>query len=296
MIIGSHVSNKGDRMLEGAVSEALSYQANALMVYLGAPQNSYRKPISKFRIDEARRLAADNNIDMANIIVHAPYIINLAQADGRKRRFAVDFLVSEIINASIIGVKYYVFHPGSYLKSTPEEGIKTVALSLTEIVKRTADTPVDLVVETMAGKGTELCRRFSEIKDLLNATASPRLKVCFDTCHVHDAGYDIVNDYDGVMARFDREIGFDRLALFHINDSKNERGSRKDRHQNIGYGKIGYKALHRLVSDNRFADRAKILETPYVEAGGNKYPPYKEEIAMLKQHKFIDFIGEMKKG
>ncbi|MDD4388720.1 MAG: deoxyribonuclease IV [Bacilli bacterium] len=296
MKLGCHVSNKGKMMLEGAVMEAISYGANSLMVYLGAPQNSFRKPIAEYRIREAHQLAEKNNISFHDVIIHSPYIINLAQGNLDKRRFAVDFVVSEIINSSIIGVKYYVFHPGSYLNLTPEQGLENVAASVKEIIDRTSDTKIDLLVETMAGKGTEYCRNFSEIGSLIKMVDSPRLKVCFDTCHVHDAGYDIVSDYEGVITAFDQQIGLHRLALFHINDSKNDAGTRKDRHENIGYGKIGFPALLRIVDDARFTDRAKLLETPYIKVNDKEFPPYQAEIAMLRQKQFNDFIVDIKKG
>jgi deoxyribonuclease-4 len=296
MKIGSHVSNKGAEMLLGAVREAMSYEANCLMIYLGPPQNSYRKPLSRLRADEARRLAAEGNIDFADVVIHAPYILNLAQEDGSHRRFAIDYMVSEIIDAGIIGAKNYVFHPGNRLKLSVEEGIDNIARALREIIERTEESGVDLAVETMSGKGTEAGKSFKELALLIKAVDSPRLKICFDTCHAHDAGYDIVSGYEETIALFDCEIGLDRLAVIHVNDSKNERGARKDRHENIGYGKIGFDALYRIASDPRFSDRPKILETPYVKTENREVPPYREEIAMLRRGRFHDFIEELKKG
>lgn len=296
MKIGCHVSNKSPEMLLGSVREALSYGATAMMVYLGPPQNSFRKPISSLRVEEARQLALDGGIDPADIVVHAPYILNLAQEDESHRRFAIDFMINEVNDTGIIGARNYVFHPGSRLHLSPQEGLEKIARALREIIDRTEGSGVDLVVETMSGKGTECGRDFEEIAFLLKAVDSPRLKVCLDTCHVHDAGYDLVSGYEETLSAFDRIIGFDRLAVIHINDSKNERGARKDRHENIGCGKIGFSTLARIASDERFKDKPKILETPYVKTGEMETSPYREEIALLRAGSFHDFICELKKG
>ena len=294
MKIGCHVSNKGDLMLLGAVQEAISYNANSLMVYLGPPQNSRRKPLDQLKIGEARKLANEHQISFDNLIIHAPYIVNLAQDNEEKRRFAVEFIISEVNKAGIIGAKSYVFHPGNHLQLHPTRGLENIANSIKEILIATTESNVNLLAETMSGKGSECCYLFPETGALLKAVDNPRLKVCFDTCHVHDAGYDLVNNYDGVFAIFDQEIGLENLSLLHVNDSKNETGSHKDRHENIGYGKIGFDILLKVVEDKRFSNIVKILETPYIKVGDKEYPPYKEEIAMFRNREFNDFISKMK--
>ncbi|HKM29167.1 MAG TPA: deoxyribonuclease IV [Bacilli bacterium] len=295
MKIGSHVSNSGSEMLLKAAQEALSYQANCLMIYLGAPQNSYRKPVSDFKIKEARELLAENNIKMTDIIVHAPYITNLAQPDDPKRRFAIDFIVKEIIMMDQIGAKILVVHPGADVGQGLEIGLEKIILSLEEILRKTPTSQTMLALETMAGKGTECCYKFEHLQKIITTIKSPRLKVCLDTCHIHDAGYDIINAYDQTIKEFSDTIGLDRLAVIHLNDSQNDRGARKDRHANIGFGKIGFTTLAKFAHDERFKDIFKILETPYVSEGKKEYPPYKHEIFMLRQGIFNpDLLGKIK--
>lgn len=283
MKIGSHVSNSGSDMLLKAAQEALSYSANGLMIYLGAPQNSYRKPISDFKIKEARELLTKNNVKMTDIIVHAPYITNLAQPDDTKRSFAVDFIAKEILMMDQIGAKILVVHPGADVGQGLERGLEKIILSLQEILSKTPTSQTIIALETMAGKGTECCYKFDHLQTIITTIKSPRIQVCLDTCHIHDAGYDIVNAYEQTIADFNDIIGLNRLAVIHLNDSKNDRGSRKDRHANIGFGKIGFATLVKFAHDERFKKIFKILETPYVSEGKKEYPPYKHEILMLKQ-------------
>ena len=297
MKIGSHVSNKGDEMLVGSVIEALSYNANSFMVYLGAPQNTYRKEIDRLNIPEMIRLIKENNIKAEDIIIHAPYIVNLAQSDETKRSFAVEFISKEVQMTNELGAKYIVLHPGAHVKMGEEVGLDNIVKSLKEVLENTKDTNVSIALETMAGKGTELGYKFEHLKYMIDNVKSDRLVVCYDTCHTNDAGYDIVNDYEGVLQEFDELIGLDKIKVIHLNDSKNERGARKDRHENFGFGTIGFDALMQFVNDERFKDVPKILETPYVKGEKQDFPPYKYEIEMIKSGEFnknliSEIIGE----
>ena len=284
MKIGSHVSNAGDLMLVGAVQEALSYDANCFMIYHGAPQNSYRKPIEQLRIPEYKELLVKHNIKIEDVIIHAPYILNLAQSDEEKRQYAVDFIIREVKMTAAIGAKYIVIHPGSSLSLSLADGLVQIIKSLKEILAATPGLDVVLTLETMAGKGTETCFDFSQLKKIIEEIHSPRIKVCLDTCHTFDSGYDWVNDYEGVIEKLDKTIGIQNIRVIHVNDSQNTLGSRKDRHANIGQGNIGFVTLAKICHDERFAHLPKILETPYLhdESGKKVYPPYKQEIAMLK--------------
>ena len=286
LLLGSHVGMSGKDMLVNSVKEALSYDANTFMVYTGAPQNTRRKDISELCIPQARKLMEEHN--MANFIVHAPYIINLANTvKPETYELAATFLAKEIERTAAMGATVLVLHPGAHVGAGAEAGIAQICKGLNEVLNE--DTPVFIALETMAGKGSELGKTFEEIKQIYDGVhKKDRLRVCFDTCHVNDAGYDLVGDYDGVFAKFDEVIGLDQIAVFHINDSKNPLGAHKDRHANIGEGEIGYDTLHRLVHDERFAQIPKILETPWRVIDGegtkkNSAAPYKEEIAWLRE-------------
>ncbi len=289
--LGSHVSMNGDKMLLGSVEEALAYDANTFMIYTGAPQNTRRKAIDKMQIKQAHALMETHNIDKADVVVHAPYIMNLANADETKRQFAIDFLTDEIKRSDAMGFSQIVLHPGAHVKQGPEIAIEHIVNGLNQVLENTKDLTVKIALETMSGKGTEIGRNFEEIKAIIDGvTRDERLSVCFDTCHVHDAGYDIVHDVEGVLKHFDDTVGIKRISVLHINDSKNPLGASKDRHENIGFGHIGYEVLSTIVHHPSFTDIPKILETPYLpktdEDKKRIYPPYKEEIAMLKAKTF----------
>lgn len=279
--IGSHVGMSGTKMMLGSVEEALSYGANTFMLYTGAPQNTRRKDINQLNIEAAQNLMKENG--MEEFIVHAPYIINLANTvKSEIFQLAVDFLKVEIDRTQAMGSKILVLHPGSHVNAGVEEGTKQIIKGLNEVLRE--DMTCKIALETMAGKGSEIGRSFEEIAKIIDGVElSEKLSVCFDTCHVHDAGYDIINDFEGVISEFDRIIGKDRISVFHINDSKNPAGSHKDRHANIGKGEIGFKALYNIVHHKDFLNVPKILETPYIdnEETGKKEPPYKEEIEAL---------------
>ncbi|MGE6488410.1 deoxyribonuclease IV [Paenisporosarcina sp. NPDC076898] len=286
MLLGSHVSMSGKNMLVSASEEAASYGANTLMIYTGAPQNTRRKPIEDLNIEAGQAHMMANG--MSNIVVHAPYIINIGNSlKPETFSLGVDFLQKEIERTAALGAKQIVLHPGAHVGAGADVGIAKIIEGLNEVL--TQDFPVQIALETMAGKGTECGRSFEELAEIINGvTHNERMSVCFDTCHTHDAGYDIVNDFDGVLNRFDQLIGLDRLKVLHINDSKNIRGASKDRHENIGFGEIGFDALNYIVHHPQLTSVPKILETPFVGLDAkNKKPPYFYEIEMFKQQTFM---------
>ncbi|KYD11572.1 deoxyribonuclease IV [Heyndrickxia sporothermodurans] len=289
--LGSHVSMSGKKMLLGASEEAVSYGANTFMIYTGAPQNTRRKKIEDLNIEAGISHMKENGID--EIIVHAPYIINIGNTvNPSTYELGVNFLRSEIERTEAIGARQIVLHPGAHVGEGADKGIEQIIKGLNEVL--TADQNVQIALETMAGKGSECGRSFEELAKIIDGVhLNDKLSICFDTCHTHDAGYDIVNNFDGVLEEFDRLIGIDRIKVLHINDSKNVTGARKDRHENIGFGHIGFKALNDIVHHPQLEDIPKILETPFVgEDKANKKAPYKYEIAMLKNKQFNEKMIE----
>ena len=281
LIIGSHVGYKKDSGLVGSVKEALSYNANTFMFYTGAPQNTKRLPIDLEKVKEADQLMKDNKIAKENVIVHAPYIINLATDDLVKREFSCNFLKEEIKRVETLGFSYLVLHPGSHVGAGTDKGIQNIADSLNKIIDK--DTKVVILLETMAGKGTEVGKNFEELESIISKIKQKEnIGVCLDTCHINDAGYDL-NYFDKVLDSFDKIIGLDKLKCIHVNDSKNIMGSHKDRHENIGYGHIGFDNLINIIYNKRLDNIPKILETPYID---KTYPPYKYEIEMIRTKKF----------
>ncbi|SUJ04143.1 Probable endonuclease 4 [Sporosarcina pasteurii] len=282
LLLGSHVSMSGKKMLLGSSEDAVKYGATTFMIYTGAPQNTRRKPVEELNIEAG--LAHMEEHGISNVVVHAPYIINIANTTKPATfQLGVDFLQSEIERTAALGVNQIVLHPGAHVGAGVDKGIAKIIEGLNEVLSQ--DYPVKIALETMAGKGTEIGRSFDEIARIIDGvTHNERLSVCFDTCHVHDAGYDIVNQFDHVLHEFDSLIGKERISVIHINDSKNERGAGKDRHENLGFGYIGFDALHNIVHHSDFVDIPKILETPFV---GNdpkkKHAPYQVEIEMLRE-------------
>lgn len=283
-ILGSHVGMSGKDMMLGSVKEAVSYDADTFMLYTGAPQNTRRKEISALNIAPAWE--SMHAAGMESFVVHAPYIINLANTVNPSTfTIAVEFLALEIERTIAMGSHVLILHPGSHVGAGVEAGIDRIAQGLNEVLAKDQDCVIAL--ETMAGKGSEIGRSFEELAAIFDkVTLSDKLRVCMDTCHLHDAGYDIVHDFDGVIDQFDQLIGKEQIALFHINDSKNERGAGKDRHANIGDGFIGTDALRSIVHHPDFLHLPKILETPYIPSltdPDKKVAPYKEEIALLRK-------------
>lgn len=281
--IGSHVSLKAPEMFLGSVKEALSYNANSMMVYTGAPQNTFRKSIDQMRINEAHELMKNKGFELSNVVVHAPYIINLANPDPEKRSFATSFLTKEIIRTHSLGVTQMVLHPGSAVGKDRPQAIKWISEGLDIVFDNTSNLKVKIALETMAGKGNEVGKTFEELREIINLSKNKdRLSICLDTCHIFDAGYDIVNNYENVKNEFDKIIGLDKISVIHVNDSKNILGSSKDRHENLGFGNIGFETLLKVIYDKDFKDIVKILETPYI----NSNPPYLHEIEAIKLKKF----------
>ncbi len=289
--IGSHVSMNGKKMLLGSSEEATSYGANTFMIYTGAPQNTRRKPIEELNIEAGQEHMEKNGL--TDIIVHAPYIINIGNTTKPATfELGVNFLRSEIERTEAIGAKQIVLHPGAHVGAGVDNGVKKIIEGLNEVLEKNND--VQIALETMAGKGTEIGRTFDEIAQIIDGvTLNEKLSVCMDTCHIHDAGYDIVNDFDGVLNEFDKIIGVEKIKVVHVNDSKNEKGAHKDRHENIGFGHIGFKALHYIIHHPQFQELPKILETPYVgEDKKNKKAPYRFEIEMIKNGQFEENLKE----
>lgn len=295
MKIGCHVGNSGPLMLEGSIKEALSYGATCFMVYLGPPQNTIRKPIESMNADKMALIAKENNICLDDVIIHAPYIVNLARKDPEKFDFAVRFIATEVSGVHNIGCKYLVLHPGSAVDSERSDALNQVARGINEIIKLTPNVRSVIAIETMAGKGNEVGRTFEEIKFIIdNVCDKSRVGVCLDTCHINDGGYDLVNNYEGVISEFDEIIGLEYLKVIHVNDSKNPLASHKDRHENIGFGNLGFETIMKIFNDSRFNNIPKILETPYVASLNNKenFPPYKYEINMIKSGIFDENLKE----
>lgn len=281
--LGSHVGMAGKEMFLASAKEAVSYGANVFMLYTGAPQNTRRKEISELNIEAGWQYAKEHGIE--EIIVHAPYIINLANTVKPETfELAVEFLEKEIIRTAALKSQILVLHPGSHVGAGMEAGIAQIVKGLNMVLDKNEDD-VYIALETMAGKGSEVGSRFEELRAIYDGVnKKERLRVCFDTCHVNDAGYDIVNHLEDVLQEFDRILGLSQIAVFHINDSMNPLGAAKDRHANIGEGTLGFEVLHQLVHDPRFVTVPKILETPYrCEEGSTKrtISPYKEEIEKL---------------
>ncbi|MFC4558834.1 deoxyribonuclease IV [Virgibacillus kekensis] len=289
--IGSHVSMSGKKMLLGSSEQAISYGSNVFMIYTGAPQNTRRKPVEELNIMDGRQHMKANGIE--EVIVHAPYIINIGNTVKQETfELGVNFLRSEIDRTATIGARQIVLHPGAHVGAGAESGIKRIIEGLDEVLEK--DKDVQIALETMAGKGSEIGRTFEELAQIFDGvTHNDKLSVCMDTCHIHDAGYNIVEDFDGVLNEFDKIIGLDRLKVVHVNDSKNERGAHKDRHENIGFGHIGFDALHYVINHPQLTGLPKILETPFVgEDKKNKKPPYKFEIDMIKEGTFDEGLKE----
>ncbi len=287
VLLGSHVSMKGKDMLLGAAKDAVQYGGSTFMIYTGAPQNTRRKAIEDMNIEAGQAFMKENAINVSDIVVHAPYIINLGNTIKKENyAFAVEFMKDEIRRAEALGATQMTMHPGAHVGAGPEAAIDQIAQGLNEILHK--DQTLQIALETMAGKGTEIGRSFEELAQIIEKVElKDKVSVTMDTCHIHDGGYKVRDDFEGVLDEFDRIIGLDKLKVIHVNDSKNVQGAAKDRHANIGFGEIGFDALSQVVHHPKLAHLPKILETPFVgEDKKNKKPPYKHEIIMLKEKQF----------
>ena len=292
--IGSHVGMSGKEMLLGSAKEAKSYGANVFMAYTGAPQNTRRKDISELKIEEAHAYMKENGIE--DTIIHTPCIINLGNTvKPETYEIAETFLATELERSSAMGSHVMVLHPGAHVGAGVDAGIGQIVKGLNHVL--TKDTDVYIALETMAGKGSEIGRNFEELARIYDGVHyNDKLRVCFDTCHVNDSGYDLVHDLSGTMKQFDKMIGVDQIAVFHINDSKNPCGAGKDRHENIGFGNIGFDTLKEIVYMKEFEQIPKILETPYIKDPNDKkkaYAPYRHEIQMIRNGEFNPGLRNM---
>ena len=297
LLIGSHVSFNKDTQLLGSVKEAISYGSTTFMFYTGAPQNTKRCELSVNQTALAVNLMKENNIDINNVIVHAPYIINLGNNSKKESYdFSINFLKQELKRCETLGIKYLVLHPGSHVNLAVQTALDNIVFALKEVLKK--ETYTNILIETMAGKGTEVGTDIDQIKYIIDNVNSKNLMVCLDTCHLNDSGVDI-SKFDEYLDLFDQKIGIDKIGCVHVNDSMNEIGARKDRHANIGFGKIGFDSLINVIYNKRIENVSKILETPYITENDDSkkriYPPYKEEIEMIKNKKFnSNMISEIR--
>ena len=284
LYIGSHVSFNKDTQLIGVVQTAIENDANVFMFYTGSNQSTLRFPIDKSLTDKAHQIMLEHNIDREKCIIHAPFIINLANnSDERKYQFYIDFLKQEIDRCIALGINNLVLHPGSHVKVAKEEALLSVSNGLNEALKENQN--IKILIEFMSGKGTEVGSTIDELKTILeNVIYKDKVYICLDTCHINDAGYDL-NNFDEFLNEFDQKIGIDKIKCIHINDSKNNLGAHKDRHENIGYGTIGFQTLINIIYNKRLNGVPKILETPFI----NNQSPYKTEIKIIREKKFIEF-------
>jgi len=253
--------------------DALKINANTFQFFTRNPRGSKAKDIDEKDIEKFKAFSKENGF--VKILAHAPYTLNPCSKDERTREFAFETMADDMKRMEYIPGNMYNFHPGSHVGQGAEKGIELIAQVLNSIIKPEQSTTI--LLETMAGKGTEIGRSFEELRDIIDRVEhKEKLGVCFDTCHVHDAGYDIVNDLDGVLKEFDRIIGIERLCAVHLNDSMNECASHKDRHEKIGQGKIGIDAMERIINDPRLKNLPFYLETP------NELEGYGREIELLR--------------
>lgn len=283
--IGSHVSFKKDTQLLGSLEESLSYGSNTFMFYTGAPQNTNRAEINKEITEKAKELMKENNIDINDVVIHAPYIINLANGEESKYNFSINFLKQECKRCEELGINKLILHPGSHVGQGKETGLNNIIKALNEILPTTKTT---ILLETMAGKGTELGTTVEELNQIItNIKEKDKIGICLDTCHLSDSGYN-VSEFNKVLEEFEKYNLLKKIKCIHVNDSKNIQGSHKDRHENIGYGEIGFNSLINIIYNKKLENIPKILETPYIEG----FPPYKYEIEMIRNKKFDNKLKE----
>ncbi|MDR2827917.1 MAG: deoxyribonuclease IV [Acholeplasmatales bacterium] len=288
LIIGSHVGLTSPDYYLGSVREALSYNANAFMIYTRSPQRSYSIPLENLKEKEGKELLESNgSIDVNNIVVHAPYILNFASDDEIKRNFAFELLSDEINRTAYLNINKIVLHPGNATNLNREQSLAWVIEGLNKVIENTKNCNVRILLETMAGKGTEVGIKFEELKYIIDGINNKeRIGVCIDTCHMSDAGYDVLNNFDKVLDEFDKVVGISYIKCIHLNDSLNAVSSHKDRHANIGYGYLGFDCLMKIAYNEKLSNIPKILETPYIKG----VAPYKYEIEMLRDKKFKEIV------
>ncbi|ATZ18756.1 endonuclease IV [Williamsoniiplasma somnilux] len=281
-ILGSHVGvNKNNNYLIGAAEQAINDGGNTFMIYTGPPQNTLRKNVDEFNLSEMKEILIKNNIDIKDLVVHAPYLINISNPVNEQTwKFGVDFLQQEIERCEKIGINILVLHPGSFTKGTSKDGIEKLIQGLNIVLKKQGN--VKIAIETMSGKGTEVGTTIEELSYVLSKVENKeRIGICIDTCHMNDAGYNL-KDWAEIKNAIKNSIGLEKILVFHINDSKNPINSHKDRHENIGYGTIGFDVLNNIVWDEDFKEIPKILETPYI----GDHSPYKQEIKNFREQLF----------
>jgi len=268
---GCHLSASGGNA--AMVKTALSIGANTFAFFTRNPRGSKAKPEDPADAAKAAAMLEENHF--GKLVAHGAYTMNLCTADADARAFAAGILEDDLRRMAALPGNFYNFHPGSHVGQGTQAGIDYIAAALKNALRH--DYPVTVLLETMAGKGSEIGGRFEELRDILDAVGSENVGVCLDTCHVYDGGYDIVNDLNGVLAEFDRVIGLDRLHALHLNDSKNPFASHKDRHECLGKGSLGLETFRQIVNHPRLKDKPMILETP------NELPGYAGEIKILRE-------------
>ena len=268
---GCHLSASGGNA--AMVKTALSIGANTFAFFTRNPRGSKARPEDPADAAKAAAMLEENHF--GKLVAHGAYTMNLCTADADARTFAAGILEDDLRRMAALPGNFYNFHPGSHVGQGTQAGIDYIAAALKNALRH--DYPVTVLLETMAGKGSEIGGRFEELRDILDAVGSENVGVCLDTCHVYDGGYDIVNDLDGVLAEFDRVIGLDRLHALHLNDSKNPFASHKDRHECLGKGSLGLETFRRIVNHPQLKDKPMILETP------NELPGYAGEIKILRE-------------
>jgi deoxyribonuclease-4 len=287
IIIGSHVSFLKDSELYGSVMESVSYGANTFMIYTGSNQSADRREINHELTLKGWESMKEYGIDINNVIVHAPFIVNLANnKDERKYNFYISFMKNEINRCKELGINKMVFHPGSRTDLEKSVALDNIVFGLNTIMKDVKD--FTLLIEFMSGKGTEVGSSIEDLKYIMDNINVDNVGICLDTCHINDAGYDI-SKFDEFLDLFDNNIGIDKVKCVHINDSLNVMGSHKDRHANIGYGTIGFENIINVIYSERLKGIPMILETPYV----NEKAPYKYEIENIRNKKFIDYKANL---
>ncbi len=280
--LGSHISLSSPSFYEGTAKKALEWGENAFMFYTGAPQNTRRLPVEELKIEEGYSLLSSLSFPLDKIIVHAPYIINLANPlKAETRDLSKRFLLEELKRVEAFHADKLVLHPGSSVGESKEKGIACLIEGLNEVLDEDK-SEVTILLETMAGKGSEIGSSFEELKEIYGGVRKKeRIGICLDTCHLSDSGYD-VSDPSSLLNEFSSYLPLSIIKAIHLNDSNNERASRKDRHANIGYGTIGFATLEKWVKEPLLMAVPKILETPVVNNGKETIYPYKKEIEMLR--------------